>query len=210
MKGGILQFLMNKIINSLEQAVSLLKEGKVGIFPTDTAFGIGCRIDDVDALKRVYAIRNRPKEKALLALVGSFEMAGQYVVFDENAKSIADKFWPGALTIVLNCNTEKVPSIVRAEGKTLAVRMPDHEEILQVIEKVGVPIVAPSANFSGEATPFTLEMVSQQLIDQVDFVLTGMCKMNKVSTIVDGTTQPATLVREGAIPFYEIINRYKG
>ncbi len=184
----------------IENAIENLKAGKVGIFPTDTAYGIGCRMDDENAVKHVYKLRNRPEEKALLILVSSVEMAEKYVEIPEEVrKKLIEKYWPGGLTIILNCKTEKVPGIVRANGETLAVRFPYHIDLQEVIDKLGVPIVAPSANFSGESTPVQLNRISPELISKVDFILPGMCTMEGVSTIVDTTVQPWKIMREGVV-----------
>lgn len=192
---------MSKITNSISEASRLIREGRVGIFPTDTAFGIGCRIDDENAVARVYRIRRRPSEKAVLALVGSLAMAENYVQLTKEAHNIIARYWPGGLTVILKCRPSKVPLNVRANGDTLAVRMPNHTDILRLINEVGVPIIAPSANFSGEKTPLTFEEVSKQLINEVDFVLTGMCTIKGVSTIIDATHEPVTVVRKGVVEY---------
>jgi L-threonylcarbamoyladenylate synthase len=183
---------------AVEKAIEYLKKGKVGIFPTDTAFGIGCRMDDDKAVKRVYQIRNRSKEKALLVLVSSVKMAEKYVfINDEVRKELIEKYWPGALTIILKCKPEKVSNMVTANTNTLAVRLPDHEVLKKIIEDVGVPVVAPSANFSGKPTPFELSEIDERLKSKVDFILPGVCTIKGVSTIIDCTKKPWKIVREG-------------
>lgn len=183
-----------------DEIVNNFRDGKVGIFPTDTAFGIGCRIDAQTSIERIYKIRNRPEEKALLALVSSVEMAEQYVTIPSEVKTqLVEKYWPGGLTIILNCNVEKVPSVVRADGPTLAVRWPDHKMLCDIITRVGVPIVAPSANFSGELTPLSMDEVDSRLLEAVDFNVSGVCTIKGVSTIIDTTVTPWKIVREGVV-----------
>jgi len=182
-----------------EQAVTLLKEGKIGVFPTDTAYGIGCRMDSKSAVKKVFEIRNRPEEKAMIVLVGSIKMAEEYAEFSPEVKEkIIDNYWPGPLTIVLTCKKKKVPSIVRADGDTLALRFPDNTELLEIINQVGVPLIAPSANFSGEDTPFSSQEVDRELLKLVDFAIAGECTMKKVSTIIDCSSSKWSIIREGA------------
>jgi L-threonylcarbamoyladenylate synthase len=193
--------------SNIDKAVQNLKEGKIGIFPTDTAYGIGCRADNETSVKRVYSIRNRPEEKALLILVSSIEMASQYAdIGDDVKEKLIDRYWPGGLTIILYCKTEKIPQAVRAGGPTIAIRLPNNPTIREVIEKVGVPIVAPSANFSGDQTPFSLEEVDRALLKEVDFVLPGVCTMKGISTIIDTTVSPWKVVREGVIKLDETAN----
>lgn len=183
-----------------EDFIQNFKEGKIGIFPTDTAYGIGCRIDDASSIDKIYKLRNRPEEKALLALVSSVEMAEEYVNIPEDVKDqLIEKYWPGGLTIIFNCYVDKIPANVRANRTTLAVRWPNHKGLCEIIDKVGVPIVAPSANFSGEPTPLELSEVDTELIESVDFVIEGMCTIKGVSTIVDVTVTPWKVVRKGVI-----------
>lgn len=187
-------------MDNISEAVEHFKKGKVGIFPTDTAFGIGCRMDNIDSIKKVFQLRNRPEEKALLVLVGSLKMAEEYVVINEKIKNnLIDKYWPGGLTLVLKCKKEKVPEIVRSGGETLAVRFPDHQILQKIIQGVGVPIVAPSANYSGEKTPLKFSDVDQGLLDKVDFSLKGVCTMEGVSTIVDAASDQWKIVRDGVV-----------
>ena len=187
----------------IEEAVRVLKNGGIVIFPTDTAIGIGCKIDDQDAAERLFKIRTRPGNKPILALVNSVEMAQNYLL--PIPKNVQDKlispYWPGKLTIILKCNTDKVPSFVRGGGNTLGVRFPNNSTLLELINAVGAPIVAPSANFSGEKTPFRFEDLNPKLVKQADYVLNGKVGLEKnVSTIIDCTIEPWRIIRRGAIP----------
>lgn len=187
-------------LSDIHDIVGMFQTGQVGIFPTDTAFGIGCVIDNPASVGRIFEIRHRVETKPLLALVSSIEMAEEYVTIDPEVRSkLIEKHWPGGLTIVLPCNTEKVPASVRANGETLAVRLPNHEKLVKIIEKVGSPIVAPSANFAGEKTPYQLSEVDPLLIQEVDFVMTGECTVKEQSTIIDCSVYPWKIIREGAV-----------
>ena len=187
-------------MNNLDNAIENFKKGKIGIFPTDTAFGIGCRMDNETAVSRIYEIRKRPENKPLLVLVSSIKMAEKYVhINDKVRKKLIAKYWPGGLTLILPCNTMLVPRPIRSGGDNLAVRMPDNGDLLRIIEEVGVPIVAPSANFSGGKTPITLAEVDEKIIKMVDFVLSGVCTMKGVSTIIDCTKGEWEIVRKGAV-----------
>ncbi len=189
--------------NQMQEVIEKFKEGKVGIFPTDTAYGIGCRMDNKAAVKKVYDIRNRPAEKSLLVLVASLEMAKEYVHIEKEVEEeLINKFWPGGFTIILNCKKGKVLPVVNSGKETLAVRLPNHPILQKIINEVGVPIVAPSANFSGEDTPFTFSDVDPHLMQKVDFVLNGVCTMKGISTIIDVTMRPWKVVREGVVEIH--------
>ncbi len=127
-------------------------------------------------------------------------MAKDYVFIDDDSDSkLVKRYWPGGLSIIFRCKKEKVPGIVRANGETVAVRFPNHSELVDIINKIGVPIVAPSANFSGDATPIKLSEVSKKLLDKVDFTLNGVCTIEGVSTIIDTTQKPWKVLREGVV-----------
>lgn len=184
-----------------KKAINVLKSGGIVIFPTDTAFGIGCRMDSASSVKRLFEIRKRPEIQATPVLVSGIEMASKYLIdIPVNVKQkLIDKFWPGALTIVLKCRKEKVPSLVRGGGDSLGVRMPDQKEILSIIKMLGVPILGPSANFHGKTTPYTLEDLDPELVKLADYVLEGECKTKKPSTVIDCTQNPWYILRKGAI-----------
>src|SRR3990170_4998404 len=123
----------------IQKAVKILRAGGVVIFPTDTAFGIGCRIDDEKAVKRLFEIRKRPANQAAPVLVDSLEMARGYVktVPEEVIEKLIKPYWPGALTIILPCKIDEVPELVRGGGKTVGIRVPNHPVVLEFIKGVG-------------------------------------------------------------------------
>ena len=183
------------------ESIKFLKYGGIVIFPTDTAFGIGCRIDDEESVERLFQIRKRPETQATPVLVSSLEMAKDYVseISKEVQEKLIDKYWPGALTIVLPCLTEKVPNLVRGGSNTLGVRMPNNEIALEIIKNVGVPILGPSANFHGEKTPYKFEDLNPELIKLVDYVVPGECGVKEASTVIDCSIDPWKILRNGAV-----------
>jgi len=196
----------------IEKAIKVLKNGGIVVFPTDTAIGIGCRIDNEEAVKRLFKIRKRPENKPMLALVDSVEMAQKYLL--SIPREVKDKlikpYWPGKLTIILKCDTNKIPSVVRSRGNTLGVRLPNNKILLELIKGVGVPIVAPSANFGGEKTPYSFTDLNSKLVRQADYVLNEEVSPpaggeKNVSTIIDCTITPWKIIRQGAIRMQNVI-----
>ncbi len=110
-----------------------------------------------------------------------------------------NKYWPGALTIVLESRIDKTPSLVRGGGSTIGVRIPNNITILEIIKKVGVPILGPSANFPGGATPYKFKDLDQKLVSVVDFVVHGDTSVGNVSTVIDCSVKPWKILREGAV-----------
>ena len=120
---------MEELIN---KAVSILNSGGLVIFPTDTVFGIGCRIDRPDSVKRLFSARRRPEKKAVPVLVSAIEMAEKYFLspLPNNVRHLMNVYWPGALTIVYNVRIDKVTPLVRGNGKTIGIRMPKKKLVL--------------------------------------------------------------------------------
>lgn len=184
----------------MNSAIRALRDGGIVIFPTDTAFGIGCRIDDEAAVDRLYKIRQRPPTQASPVLVGSFQQALAY--FDtpsDIVRRFMKKYWPGALTIIAPCHKSSIYSPIRGNGDTVGLRQPDHATPLGLIEAVGVPILGPSANFHGMKTPFAYEHLDPELCKLVDFVMPGVTRAGMASTVVDCSVVPYQIVRQGSV-----------
>lgn len=188
-------------MNTLKEAIDILKKGGIVIFPTDTAYGIGCRMDDEKAVERLFSLRRRPQHQATPVLVSSRSMAEKYLrsPLPDNVRRLCDTYWPGGVTVIYHCQIENVPLLVRGGGTTLGVRMPDHEIPLALIHEVGIPLLGPSANFHGDKTPYRYTDLDKDLVKLVDFVIEGECKGKLASTVVDCTKTPFHIVREGAV-----------
>lgn len=187
--------------NSVEQAIDALNQGGIIIFPTDTAFGIGCKVSNESAVKRLFVVRKRPVEKAMPILVNSVEMAERYVepIKQDVVEKLIKPFWPGALTIVLPVRKNSLSKFICGSGDTIGVRMPKNSIVLEIIKGVGEGITGPSANFSGRQTPYTFKDIDKNLLKQVDFVVKGETILKQTSTVIDCTIKPWTILRQGAI-----------
>ncbi|HVZ67112.1 MAG TPA: L-threonylcarbamoyladenylate synthase [Patescibacteria group bacterium] len=187
---------MNKSIN---KSIKVVKNGGIIIFPTDTAFGIGCRVDSPSSISRLFKLRRRPKEKAVPILVSSIKMAEKYAEITPTARKLMEKYWPGGLTIVVKCREEKVPELARGGGKTIGLRMPKHETTLAIIRSVNNPLIGCSANFAGESTPYKMSDLNLDLISKVDLVVRGRTSAKIASTVVDTTGKDIKVLRSGAV-----------
>lgn len=197
--------LATSIQQQVEQATTILKQGGIVACPTDTVYGVVAAINIEPAVARVYQIKGRPHSQALpILLADKSQIAEVAKVVPPLAWRLADKFWPGALTIVL-FKSASVPDIVTGGGKTIAVRIANHPIPIAIIRGLGVPIVGTSANLSGSPSALTAEEVRSQLGDRVDLIIDGgRCPGGRESTIVDLTGEPPLILREGAIPLEEI------
>jgi L-threonylcarbamoyladenylate synthase len=197
--------LSSSIQQQVEQAISILKQGGVVAFPTDTVYGLGACISITQAVERVYQVKGRLRSMALPLLLADKSQIGEVAEpVPPIAWLLADKFSPGALTMVLP-KAKSVPGIVTGGGATVAVRIPAHPIPVALIQGVGAPIVGTSANLSGKPSSLTAEEVYAQLGDMVDLIIDGgRCPSGKESTIVDLTGQTPVILREGAISKEEL------
>lgn len=187
------------VANDIAQAVSHLKGGGVVVLPTDTLYALAALATDAGAVRRVYQIKGREDGKPLPLFVSSPEMAAQAGRMTPSATILARRFWPGALTLVVQRQPDFVSEAL-AGGETVALRMPQNDIIIEVVQAVAGPITATSANRSGGANPVTAKEVVSQLNDEMDIVVdTGPCPVGVASTIVDCTGDEPVILRHGAI-----------
>ena len=193
------------IQQQVEQATTILKQGGIVACPTDTVYGVVAAINIEPAVERIYQIKGRPRSQALpILLADKSQMVDVAKIVPLLAWRLADKFWPGALTMVL-LKAESVSNIVTGGGKTVAVRMANHPMPIAIIRGLGVPIVGTSANLSGHPSALTAEEVRTQIGDRVDMIIDGgRCPGGIESTIVDLSGEEPRIIRQGAIPPEEI------
>jgi L-threonylcarbamoyladenylate synthase len=180
------------------RAVELLRDGELVAFPTDTVYGIGCRTGDPAALARLFAAKRRPPEKAVPWLVASLdEVTRLGFRADERAAGLADRFWPGALTLVL-------PAV---DGQAIqSFRVPDHALTLALLAAAG-PLAVSSANRSGEPETLDADDVAIAFAgsdEPVAILDGGRVPGGVASSVLDLTDTRARLIREGALPRAEI------
>ena len=186
---------------ALSQVAEEIKSGKLAAFPTDTVYGVGTLASNAEAVSRLYQVKGRKFNKPIPILVKGPEQL--YLVAREVnslAQQLIEKFWPGALTLILPRHPD-LPDIICAGGDTVAVRMPAHVLALALIREVGAPIATTSANQSGRSSPLDAQQVMFNLGGRIDFVLDGgPCPGGVDSTVVDTTNNILTVLRETAIP----------
>lgn len=184
----------------IQKAIEVLKKGGIIVFPTDTAYGIGCRMDDEKAIERLFKIRKRPKTQATPVLIDSLTMAQRYAKgIKKKVRELMKNYWPGGLTIVLEARENLVPLLVRGGEKTIGLRIPNHPVPLALINGLGVPILGPSANFHGEKTPYSYKDLDPKLVKLVDYVIKGTCQIKKPSTVIDVSKEKWVIIRQGAV-----------
>ena len=192
--------------DEIRQGVACLKAGGVVVFPTDTLYGVGADVFNIPALRRVFDLKGRPLGLALPVLVSDWEQVGSVTQdIPEIGRRLADRFWPGPLTLVLS-RSVRLPDLVTGGRDTVAVRMPDHPIPLALAREFGGPITGTSANISGEADLLAIEAVEAQFSHGVDYIIRcGPSPAGIPYTVVDVTTGTPRLVREGALTFETVL-----
>ena len=193
------------IQQQIERGISILKQGGLVAYPTDTVYGLGACASLPQAVERVYQVKERPRNMPLpLLLADKSQIAKVAGPLPPIAWLLIDSFLPGALTIVLP-KSNSVPDIITAGEITIAIRIPAHPVPLALVEGLGTPIVGTSANLSGRPSPLTADEVYSQLGDKIDLVIDGgRCPGGKESTVVDVTGETLVVLREGAISREEL------
>lgn len=186
-------------VGSIEEAARLLKSGHLIAFPTDTLYGVGADILNPKAIQRLYMAKRRPLEKGIPILLSDIEKLGDFVKSTpELARSLAGRFWPGPLTLILP-KRDHLPSIVSPD-KNIAVRIPDNDIARAFIRASGGAVVTSSANRSEKPPALDAQEALNALEDSIAAVLDGgQVPLGIASTIVDCTVSPPKILRAGPI-----------
>ncbi len=182
------------------RAVRVLEEGRHVVFPTDTFYALGANAQDESAVMRVFAAKHRPPAEPLPVFVADRDQWRALVIdLPDAAWRLADRFWPGALTIVCR-RAPQVPPLLAGSGETIGIRQPALPSALALCGAVGGRIVGTSANRHGGPAPVTAIQVVLELGAEVDMILDGgRCPLARPSTVIDVTRHPAMIVRAGAV-----------
>ena len=182
--------------DKIKAAISVLKRGGTIVYPTDTVYGIGANILDVEAVQKVYQVKKRSPLKPISACVSKIEDIHKIAYMDKKTEKMIEKILPGPFTVILK-KKKNVPSILTAGGKKIGVRIPDSKVCKELSS--AFPITTTSANISGEKIPESLNGILKQVGDGVDLILdAGVCKHGTHSTVIDMTDSPK-IVRKGAV-----------
>jgi L-threonylcarbamoyladenylate synthase len=182
------------------RAVDMLREGAVVVFPTDTVYGVGCRINHAAAVRRIFELKGRGMDDPLPVLLADPAQLDEYGRdITPAARRLVRDFWPGAVTIVVR-RSDAMPALVAGGGDTIGLRVPNHSLTRALVRQLGVPVVGTSANRHGAPPPLTAQQVAFDLGDTVDLILDGgRSPVGRESTVVDATSDPVRVLRQGAV-----------
>jgi L-threonylcarbamoyladenylate synthase len=187
----------------LAPAVEAIRRGQVVAFPTDTLYGLAADPRDEGAVGAVLAVKGRGQDRTVALVASSLEQAERVVVLAGQARLLAARFWPGPLTLVVPARASVAPG-AQSSGRA-GIRVPDHPVARALAEACGHPLTATSANRSGEPAAADPDAVAASLPGIAVLVDAGTTAGGPPSTVVDATTDPARLLREGALPWSRVL-----
>jgi len=185
----------------IDEAVAILKDGGVVAFPTETFYGLGADARNEAAIDKIFGIKGRDFRNPILVVIGD---RGHLEAFAADiplqARKLMDRFWPGPLTIVFRAAPPVSPKLTAGSGK-IGIRLTSHPVAMEISKRLGGPVTATSANFSGAPECSAAAEVLSQLQGKIGGIVDGgQTPGGKGSTIVDVTTSPIKIIREGIIP----------
>jgi len=189
----IVKLTRDNTLDVAKEVESVLSEGGIAIFPTDTVYGIGCDATNYDAVEKIYRIKNRQHNKPLPIIVSDMEMAFKYASMDEKQEMFIKKYIPGPYTFIVN-RRKRIPA---SPVEKIALRIPELPFVRMISEYLGRPIAATSANISGFEAARTFIKMDERIINEADIVVdAGETKYKEPSTVVDLTK--GKVLRKGA------------
>lgn len=190
---------------SIDAAVRALLQDLLVAIPTETVYGLAARASSPSAVKKIFVLKGRPTDHPLILHIAKTKDLSLWSSdLSTEARALADKYWPGPLTLVVRRNN-KVCDEITGGRDTVAIRCPSHPITTELLSQLGDAIVAPSANRFGKVSPTTARHVAEDFGDEIDLILDGgECSIGVESTIVDCTTNPPQVLRTGAITVDQI------
>lgn len=192
--------------DAVARAGALLRAGGLVAFPTETVYGLGGDATSDAAVARIFEAKGRPSFNPLISHVADVATAQRLALFDARAALLAERFWPGPLTLVLPRREDCPVSLLACAGlDTIALRVPAHPLAAALLRAAGVPVAAPSANPSGGVSPTEAAHVAEGLGGRVDMILDGgPCAIGVESTVLDLSDGPPVLLRHGGVTLEEL------
>lgn len=189
---------------NIPEIVTALRAGQVLVYPTETVYGLGCDATNSVAVDKIFAIKKRQQDKSVLVIAANLGMMMDYIGWTPKLQELADKYWPGPLTIVAPVKFKNdLASGVIAEDNTVAFRVTDHPLAHELSQQLGKPIVSTSANISATANPYEIEDVLEMFgnqIEQPDIIIDGgSLPHHSPSTIIKIVGEEIVVLRQGEL-----------
>ena len=195
--------------NELDEVIDIINSNGIIIFPTETVYGIGGNALSENVIKHIYEVKNRPSQKPLSILLKSKKEIEKYAeITSDIERKIIEKFMPGPITLIMKKKENVLSDLVTAGNSTIGIRIPNEKIIKQILERLNFPIVAPSANISGEPSVTKAEDISKEFDGKIDAIIDGgICKEKISSTIIQIIDNKPVILREGSIRLEDIMKK---
>lgn len=192
---------------ALSESARLIKNGEVVGIPTETVYGLAANALNENAVKKIYIAKGRPSDNPLIVHISDIsELSPLVAEIPEKVKIMAEKFWPGPLTMIMK-KSDIIPSTTSGGLDTVAVRMPESEYARAIIKACGVPLAAPSANLSGSPSPTNAKYVYDDMNGRIPLIIDGgRSKIGVESTVITFAGDVPTVLRPGGVTVEEIRN----
>jgi len=201
--------ILKATVNNIREASKVVKNGGLVVYPTDTVYGLGCDPFNAKAVERIFRTKGERKEKPLPILGSDMKRIQKIAYLHEKARKIAERFWPGPLTLVVP-KKPSLPDIITCGLDSVGVRIPNHTVTIQLISLCGGLLVGTSANKTGHKPPKTARQAAEQLDEQVDMILdAGPTPLRRESSVLDLTSKKPKMLREGPVKLEEVLSVLK-
>lgn len=202
---AILSDMKCEISRDVKAAAELIRNGELVAFATETVYGLGANALNPEAVARIFEVKQRPHFDPLIVHIAELDQLAELTTgLSSQARQLAERFWPGPLTLVLP-KRQVVPDLVTSGLDSVAIRIPAHPVARELLQATGLPIAAPSANKFGCLSPTQAQHVAEQLGDEIPMILEGgPCQVGVESTVIQCADDTAILLRPGGISVEEI------
>ncbi|MBN1154076.1 threonylcarbamoyl-AMP synthase [candidate division KSB1 bacterium] len=189
----------------LQEAADVIHKGGIIAYPTETVYGIGANALNEEAIERVYAVKQRDRDKPMLIIIHHIDQLNKLVdCIPHTAEILCDSFWPGPLTLVFRASSAVNPRLLGRQGN-IGIRIPKNTICLKLLERCTVPLTSTSANISGAENPISIDQVYNSFKEKIDLYIDGgIASGSMPSTVLDMTTTVPTIRRKGRITQIEI------
>ena len=192
--------IMENRTQTIQQAIEYLRDGKLVAVPTETVYGLAADATNIDAVKKIFQVKGRPLNQPLPILIAQHSNLKNWAIdIPKIAEKLTKKFWPGPLTIILK-RAAHIPDIITGGRDTIGLRCPKHPITQEILQAFPDGLAAPSANLFGKPPPTNAADVEKALGNKIDLIVDGgTCETGSASTIVDLTSIPPKILRQGSI-----------
>jgi tRNA threonylcarbamoyl adenosine modification protein (Sua5/YciO/YrdC/YwlC family) len=180
----------------IDQVVTALKAGGIIVYPTDTIYGLGCDIFNKEAIKKIYQIKKREAKKPLSVICSDFAEIAEYAIVSNQTFAILKKTLPGPYTFILKAKS-KTPASFLSKNKTVGIRIPDNKICLEIVKKLGNPIITTSLNISGQEVLTSPSQLSKEMKNKIDLIIDAGQLPQEASTVIDLSQEQPVILRQG-------------